>query len=58
MPPTYGTFKDLLFHCASVAEPVDQDWLLLPNAVATVLRLQVSLGIPIRVKDDDCVGRD
>ena len=49
------SFQDILFHCAHRHEAVDVDVILLPDTVSSAHRLQVVLGVPIGVKDDDGV---
>ncbi len=51
-----GGEQQLLLDGAARGEAVDDDGPLLADAVAAVLRLQVLLGVEVRVKEDDGVG--
>jgi len=53
----FGTLNDFLLHRILCDKPVYIDLLLLSNSVSSGLCLQVILRIPVRVKDDNCVGR-
>mmetsp|Transcript_14155 Transcript_14155/g.36672 ORF Transcript_14155/g.36672 Transcript_14155/m.36672 type:complete len:348 (+) Transcript_14155:1754-2797(+) len=51
-----GALQDVFLHAAAGDKAVDVHRVLLPDAVRTAHGLQVVLGVPVRVKDDDRVG--
>lgn len=51
-----GPLDDLFFDGVLRDEAVNGDGFLLPNPMGPVLGLQVGLGVPIGVVEDNCVG--
>ena len=43
---------------ASRQQPIDRDFSRLPDPMTSRHRLHIILRVPVRVVDDDCVGRD
>mmetsp|Transcript_13247 Transcript_13247/g.35347 ORF Transcript_13247/g.35347 Transcript_13247/m.35347 type:complete len:371 (-) Transcript_13247:1139-2251(-) len=52
-----GRLQHGFLHCVRRGEPEDEHRLLLADAVAAVLRLQVGVRVPVRVEDDTRVCR-